>query len=68
MNEPVNNHKKRIYLYTPHSWVRKAIEIGWVVAGDLGPPHNSYSILMEWKHEGEPVMPFNSREKRDERR
>lgn len=46
----------------------KALEIGWVVAGDLGPPHNSYSILMEWKQEGEPVMPFASREKRYERR
>ncbi len=64
MDDTVNSPKERIYLYTPHSWVRKAIEIGWEVADDLGPPHNSYSLLMEWKREGEPVMPFDSREKR----
>lgn len=67
-NQSPRNPNEQVFLYVPHSWAKKALEIGWVLAGDLGPPHNSYSILMEWKQEGEPVMPFKSREKRYERR
>ena len=27
---------------------------GWIVAGDLGPVHGRWSILMKWAGEGEP--------------
>ena len=27
---------------------------GWVFAADLGLPHGAYSLLMEWRGEGEP--------------
>lgn len=67
MDDTVNNRKERIFLYTPYSWVRRAIEIGWEVAGDLGLPHNSYSILMEWTKDDKPVMPFKTKGERYER-
>lgn len=55
---------ERVFLYVPHAWVDKAIEAGWESPADLGPPHNHYSVLMEWKKDSEPVMPFRSREQR----
>lgn len=66
-NQNQRKENEQIFLYVPHSWAQKALDIGWVLAGDLGPPHNNYSILMEWKKDGQPVMPFRSREKRYER-
>lgn len=60
-NQDQKNVSRRVFLYVPHSFVEKAIEIGWEDPSDLGPPHNSYSVLMEWKKDGEPVMPFRSR-------
>lgn len=59
---------ERIFMYVPHSWVEKALEIGWENPTDLGPPHNNYSMLMEWKKDSNPIMPFRSREKHYERR
>lgn len=59
--------REQIFLYVPHAWAKKALEIGWVLAGDLGPPHNNYSILMEWKKDDKPVMPFKTRGERYER-
>lgn len=66
-NQNQKNVSEQIFLYVPHAWAEKALEIGWVIAGDLGPPHNNYSILMEWKKDGEPVMPFKTRGQRYER-
>lgn len=60
-NQNQKNASERIFLYVPHSWVEKAIEVGWEDPADLGPPHNHYSVLMEWKKDGKPVMPFRSR-------
>lgn len=51
----------KIFLYVPHAFVERAIEIGWENPSDLGPPHNNYSVLMEWKKDSEPRMPFRSR-------
>lgn len=64
-NKPIT---ERVFLYVPYAWVEKAIEVGWENPCDLGPPHNHYSTLMEWKKGGRPIMPFRSREKRYERR
>lgn len=61
------NGNERVFLYVPHAWFEKALEVGWENPADLSPPHNNYSILMEWRKGGEPVMPFRSREKRNER-
>lgn len=63
MSAEKRKNSVRVYLYVPHSWVEKALSLGWENPSDLGPPHNSYSVLMEWMGEGEPVMPFRSREK-----
>ena len=68
MSQPIDPHVERVFLYVPHAWVEKAIQVGWEDPTDLGPPHNHYSILMEWKKGGQPVMPFKSRERRYERR
>lgn len=62
--ETPRKRNSKIFLYVPHAWLDKAIEVGWTNPCDLGPPHNNYSILMEWTHDCEPVMPFRSREKR----
>ena len=61
-------NNERVFLYVPHAWVEKALEVGWESPSDLGPPHNHYSVLMEWRKDGDPVMPFRSREQRYERR
>lgn len=63
-NQNQKNVSERVFLYVPHSWVEKAIEVGWEDPSDLGPPHNNYSVLMEWKKGGEPVMPFKTKGER----
>lgn len=55
------NENERVFLYVPHAFVERAIEVGWEDPSDLGPPHNNYSVLMEWKKGGKPIMPFRSR-------
>lgn len=51
----------KIYLYVPYAWVEKAVEIGWEAPSELKPPpHNAYAVLMEWKRDEEPQMPFKS--------
>jgi hypothetical protein len=67
MSEQESQKSERVFLYVPHSWVEKALSVGWENPSDLGPPHNSYSVLMEWKRDDEPKMPFRSREKRNVR-
>lgn len=68
-NRSVDNRSvERVFLYVPYAWVKKAFEVGWESPSDLGPPHNHYSVLMEWKKDGNPVMPFRSRTRRYERR
>lgn len=67
MSEQESQKSERVFLYVPHSWVEKALSVGWEDPSDLGPPHNNYSVLMEWKRDSDPVMPFRSREKRNVR-
>lgn len=45
------------YKYVLHRLVVDYEHIGWRVVADLGPPHNHYSVLMQWFGDGEPVMP-----------
>lgn len=51
----------KIFLYVPHAFVERAIEIGWENPSSLAPAPKSCAILMEWKHDSEPKMPFRSR-------
>jgi hypothetical protein len=68
MNDQRKSKSERIFLYVPHAWFEKALELGWENPLNLGPPHNNYSILMEWRKDGEPIMPFRCREKKNVRR
>lgn len=42
------------FAYVRHGDVPAYEARGWVVAGDLGPVHGFWSVLMRWTGEGEP--------------
>ena len=45
-------------MYVPLVLIEKAQELGWENPQNLGPPHNNYSVLMEWTKDNEPIMPM----------
>ncbi len=47
----------RVFRYVPRYRVAAYEAAGWIFAGELGPPHGFYSILMEWPLDGEPIEP-----------
>jgi len=67
MSKQKNQKSERIFLVTPHSWVEKALGVGWELPEDVVAPDTDV-ILLEWMRDGKPVMPFKSREKKNVRR
>ncbi len=47
----------RYFTYVPRYLVTDYEAAGWIYAGELGPPHCFYSVLMQWAGEGEPTEP-----------
>ena len=66
MSEQKSQKNERIFLVTPHSWVEKALALGWEPPVDVAAPDTDV-ILLEWTRDDSPVMPFKSREKRNVR-
>lgn len=66
MSEQKSQKSERIFLVTPHSWVEKALDLGWEPPVDVAAPDTDV-ILLEWTRDDSPVMPFKSREKRNVR-
>ena len=58
-DEPIQHYK-----FVPHHQTRKWEELGWVYAGELGPPHCAYSCLYAWPFDGEPIVPADSEPER----
>ncbi len=44
----------RFYSYGAHGRRAEFEAVGWIFAAELGFPHGAYSVLREWRGEGEP--------------
>lgn len=42
------------FRYVRHADVSRREAEGWTLAGDLGPTHGYWSVLMQWSGEGDP--------------
>jgi hypothetical protein len=43
------------FRYVRHADIPDRENQGWVVVDDLGQTHGAWSVLMEWRGEGEPT-------------
>lgn len=46
-----------VFAFIPRVLISEAEALGWTFVRELGPPHDHWSVLMQWIGEGEPIMP-----------